>query len=193
MFLIVSFIIAGVAILMAVGVFAYSHFLESEANQKADELHQAEQAVDQDTVEGFLRLKNRLTYGQNLLDSHVALSQFLGVFENLTLKDVRFTTMTVTVLPDHSADLKLTGVAKDFNALAAQSAAFATEKRIKQAIFSGINSNKDGVTFSVGAKIDSRLVNLFAVGAAPELVPQASSTVPTAPVAPTAPTSTTTP
>jgi hypothetical protein len=160
MLLVVSFVIAGIVILMAVGVFAYGKFLRNTADQKAVALEDAQRKVNQDTVEGFLRLKNRLVSAENILTEHVALSQFFTVLENLTLESVRFSSLGITINPDHGADIKMTGTAKDFNALAAQSAAFAGDKRIKQAIFSGINSTKDGVTFSVAAKLDPRLVIL---------------------------------
>lgn len=190
MFLIVAFIVVGIVILMAVGVFAYSRFLRSEADQKASELQAAEQNVDQDTVEGFLRLRDRLTSAQNILSNHIELSQFFSVLENLTVTSVRFSSLSVTVTPDHGADIKMSGVARDFNALAAQSASFATDKRIKQAIFSGINSDKGGVTFSVAAKLDPKLVVIpaaSAVQAAPAttaapviFVPPAASSTPAA-------------
>jgi hypothetical protein len=88
------------------------------------------------------------------------LSQFFDVLESLTLKNVRFASLSVTVGDDQSAEVKMTGAAENFNALAAQSAAFAKESRIKQAIFSGIkaDSKTGAVSFSVSAKLDSRLV-----------------------------------
>lgn len=158
MLLIVSFVIAGIVILMAVGVFAYEKFLQSEADKKAADLQTAQQNVNQETVAGFLRLKDRLTSAQTILDNHVELSQFFTLLEGLTLNTVRFTALTVTVNSDRGAEIKMSGTAKDFNALAAQSASFATDKRIKQAIFSGITSDKNGVTFSVVAKLDPKLV-----------------------------------
>jgi len=178
MFLVVAFVIAGIAILMAIGVFAYAHFLRSEADQKAAELQTAEAGVDQSTVEGFLRLKDRLTSAQTILDQHIVLSQFFSVLENLTLTSVRFTSLTVTVEPDRSADIKMTGTAKDFNALAAQSAALAGEPRIKQAIFSGISADKTGVAFSLDAKLDPSLIAFTA--------PAAGGTAAAAPAAPSA-------
>jgi len=177
MLLVVALVILGIVVLMAVGVFAYSKFLHNEADQKAAALAAAQAQVSQDTVEGFLRLKNRLTSAQTLLDSHIALSQFFTVLENLTLESVRFNSLTVNIAPDHSAEIKMTGTAKDFNALAAQSAAFAIDKRIKQAIFSGINATKDGVSFEVAAKLDPRMVVLSSTSDAAT----ASSTPPASP------------
>ncbi len=192
MFLVVAFIVAGIVILMAVAVFAYGQFLHSEAEQKAAELNAAQAGVSQDTVAGFLRLKNRLTSADTILSQHIALSQFFSVLENLTLASVRFTALGVTVTPDHGADIKMTGVAKDFNALAAQSAAFASEKRIKQAIFSGINVDKSGVSFSVSAKLDPKLVMLPAAEAFAPVAPVEDTTI-MPPVATSTETATTTP
>jgi hypothetical protein len=188
MFLIVAFIVAGIVILMAVGVFSYGLFLRHEADAKAAQL-QAEQAkVSQDTVQGFIRLKNRLGSAEDILNQHVMLSQFFDVLERTTLASVRFSSLGITLNPDHSADIKMTGLARDFNSLAAQSAAFATEPRIKQAIFSGINADKTGVSFSVVAKLDPKLVVIGSAAAAvaPAVQPVSPATT-TAPVASSSP------
>lgn len=160
MFLVIAFVVVGITILMAVGVFIYGRFLQGEADKKAAELQYAQQSVNEDTVEGFLRLKNRLMSATSILDKHIVLSEFFTVLENLTLKGVRFTALGITVTPDRGAEVKMSGVARDFNALAAQSAAFANDKRIKQAIFSGINVDESGVIFSLAAKLDSKLITL---------------------------------
>ena len=52
-----------------------------------------------------------------------------------------------------------TGVAKSFNALAAASAAFAADGRIKDAIFSNININRDSsVSFALAATLDPKII-----------------------------------
>lgn len=161
MFLIVSLIIAGIAIIIAIGVFAYAHLLESETAQKAAALKQAESSVSESTVDSFIRLRDRLTQAQTVLSQHVLMSQFLDDLSSLTLTDVRFTNMQITVGEDHSAAVHMTGTAKTFNALAAQSAAFATQPLIKQAIFSGITADDKGVvTFTLNAVLDPRLVDI---------------------------------
>lgn len=174
MFMVVAVVLVGAVLIIAGAEFAYSRFLHSEADQKAAALQAAQASVSQDTVQGFLRLKNRLTASQTILNNHVVMSQFFTDLEALTLNVVRFTALNITVNPDHTADIKMSGVAKDFNALAAQSAAFATDKRIKQAIFSGINADKTGVTFSVSAKLDPSLITLPPVGFASTTAPTGS-------------------
>ena len=51
------------------------------------------------------------------------------------------------------------GTAKSFNALAVISTTFATDNRIKEAIFSNIVVNKDNsVSFALSASLDPKLV-----------------------------------
>jgi hypothetical protein len=159
MFLVVSLIVGGIAVLMAIGVFAYAHLLSTESAEKASELETAQSSVSEDTVESFLRLRNRLTESERILDQHILLSQFFDRLESLSLANVRFTSLVLTVDESQSAAVKMTGTAKTFNALAAQSASFATDPLIKQAIFSDISVDKNGlVTFSVSATLDPRMI-----------------------------------
>lgn len=150
-----------VSVVLAIGVFAYSHFLASEGESKALELQQAQAGVSEETVEGFIRLRNRLTSSGMILNDHVMLSQFFDVLEMITLEGVRFSSLSVQVLDDRSAEIELTGTARTFNALAGQSAAFAAEKRIRQAIFSDITADNTGaVSFSVTAVLNPDFVRM---------------------------------
>ena len=122
-------------------------------------LAKAEAAIDPATVEGFVRLRNRLNSGQALLDNHVTFSGFFSSLETLLPATVRFTTLHISVGAAGKAQLDGTGVARSFNALAAASTAFATDGRIKGAIFSNISINKDGsVSFVLSASLDQRII-----------------------------------
>ncbi len=161
MFMVLSLIALGIAVVLSGAVFAYAHYLEGVSVAKGEQIQQEQQSVSPDTVQGFLRLSNRLKAASTVLNNHVTISRFLDVIEALTLKDVRFASLSVTTAPDGTADVKMTGNAKTFNALAAQSAAFAEDPRIKQAIFSGISADEQGVVgFSVSAKLDAKLTLL---------------------------------
>lgn len=151
--------IAGVSVVLAGGVFALELYLKSARDTKAAELARAQQAVNIDTVEEFIRLRNRLASVETLLNQHVQLTEFLGVLEARTLQTVRFNRLSVAVGDDRSAEIEMEGVARSFNALAAQSTQFAAEKRIKRAIFSDIAVNENGtVGFSLTATLDPRLI-----------------------------------
>jgi len=174
MFLIVSLIIAGIAIILSILVFAYAHLLSGQVAQKSAALKQAESSVSEDTVDSFIRLQDRLNQAQTVLNDHVLLSQFLDTLSTLTLTDVRFAALQLTLADDHSASIKMTGTAATFNALAAQSASFATQPLIKQAIFSGITADPATgvVTFTLTATLDPKLVDI------PSSVPASWSVAP---------------
>lgn len=187
-FFIVGGVIAIVSVALAAGVFGYEMYLKNARDQKSANLTQAQKDVNIDTVEGFIRLKSRLNTVQNLLDQHVMLSEFFDTLESRTLQTVRFSGLSLAVEDDRSAEIKMEGVARSFNALAAQSSMIAAEKRIKRAIFSDISVNENGtVAFSLTATIDPRLITS---GDVLPGIPDTATTLPapaasTAPVAPT--------
>lgn len=158
-FLIVSLVIAGFIAALAVGTFLYGTYLDRALAGKQAQLSQAQSQVDENTVEDFVRLRDRLSSVKTLLSTHVVLSQFFDRLEALTLANVRFIDLTLTTAGDNTAQLKMSGTAKSFNALAAQSNAFASEKGIKRAIFSNITlTDKNQVSFQMTADIDSKLI-----------------------------------
>lgn len=158
-FLVVCLIIAGLVVALAVGTFLYGRYLDSALASKQAQLAQAQSQVDQNSVQDFVRLRDRLTTAKTLLSTHVVLSQFFDRLEALTLQNVSYSNMTLTVAGDNTAQLQMTGTAKSFNALAAQSNAFASEKSIKRAIFSNITvTNGNQVSFQLTADIDSSLI-----------------------------------
>lgn len=158
-FFIIGGVIAIISVVLAGGAFAYELYLKNARDQKSAALTEAQKSVDLDTVEEFIRLKNRLSTVETLLNQHVGLSEFFDTLEARTLQTVRFSGLTVTVEDDRSAEITMEGVARSFNALAAQSSAIAAEKRIKRAIFSDITVNKNGtVGFMLAATLDPRLI-----------------------------------
>lgn len=185
LFFIIAGVVAIISIASSAGVLGYEMYLKNARDQKSADLALAQKSVDLDTVEGFIRLKNRLNTVEHLLDRHVALSEFFDTLESRTLQTVRFSGLSVAVEDDRSAEIQMEGVARSFNALAAQSSAIAAEKRIKRAIFSDISVNENGtVAFSLTATVDPRLITS---GEVLPGIPDTPTTLPTAPAAPAAP------
>lgn len=181
--MLISMIVMGVAIAGAGATFAYQLVLGSIRDQKADALAAAEASISRATVDEFLRLHNRLNTAEVLLDEHIAVSQYLDVLETLALQTVSFDSMELAIASGRVGVVAMEGSARSFNALAAQSAAFAAEKRIKRAIFSDISAGETGlVTFSLTAELDPSLVTWDGVtSAAPVELPVESQATTTAP------------
>jgi hypothetical protein len=157
--MVISMMLMVLSVVGAGVTFGYQAFLESARDKKAQELAAAEASISRAAIDEFLRLHNRLNATEALLDQHVALSQYLDVLESLTLKTVSFDSLGLQVTADRGATLEMDGTARSFNALAAQSAAFAAEKRIKRAIFSDIKIGQTNlISFSLTAELDPSLV-----------------------------------
>lgn len=152
-----------VVVALALGVFFYGRILSSSKAVKDAELAKAQSSIDQATVENFVRLRNRLTSSEALLDNHAAFSGFFSAIETILPASVRFAALHISST-NAGAKIDVSGVAKNFNALAVASSAFATDGRIKDAIFSNISINKDGsVSFALSATLDPKLI-VFAPG-----------------------------
>lgn len=178
LFFIIGGVIAIISIALAAGVFGYELYLKNARDQKSAALTEAQKSVSIATVESFIRLKNRLNTVKTILDQHVELSEFFDTLENRTLQTVRFSSLSVAVEDDRTAEIQMEGTARSFNALAAQSSMVAAEKRIKRAIFSDISVNENGtVSFSLTATLDPRLIT------SGEVLPGISDDVTTLPAA----------
>ncbi len=182
----ISLIILGVALLACAGVFAYERYLTTVSDTKQGQVADAENSIDQGKLENFIRARDRFTAAKSVLDDHIAASRFFSLIESLTLGNVRFTSLSFVVAADHSAQIRMDGVAKSFNALAAESSAFATQREVKRAIFSGIRvlENKT-VSFSLDADLEPSLLEFVAEDVAPaaETVPAATSSASSTPPA----------
>jgi len=182
-----ALVLAGLAVVLAAGTFLYERYLTHSLETKTAELSQATANVNEDTVRDFVQLRDRLANGKMLLTNHVMLSQFFDDLEHLTLQNVRYNSLSVTVAGDRTAKIVLSGTAKNFNTLAAQSTVLAGDKRIKRAIFSNITiTNTNLVGFKLTADLDTSLV---AAGETPSATQAATPIVPVIP-APTATTTT---
>lgn len=175
-FLALSYLILAIAILACFAAFGYQYYLQTVAKKKAEAVAAAQSQIDQATVTEFIRLRDRFTAANGILNKQVELSQFFDVLENLTLQTVRFDSLKITVANDRVATVDLTGTAQSFNALAAQSAAFSTEKRIKRAIFSNITAKDGRVSFMLTADLDPSLLALTAKPASAAPVSAATTT-----------------
>lgn len=180
----ISLVILGAALLACAGVFAYERYLTSVSTAKQQQVADAENSIDQGQLENFIRARDRFTAAKGVLDTHVAASRFFSLIESLTLGNVRFTSLSFVLASDRSAQIRMDGVAKSFNALAAESSAFAAQREVKRAIFSGIRvlENKT-VSFSLDADLEPSLLEFLAA--------PSTTTVETVPAATTSTASTT--
>lgn len=154
-----AYAVFGIVFLLALGVFLYGRILASNQSSKDAALAEQVKNIDQTTVENFIRLRDRLVSSGALLAKHAAFSEFFSSLEKILPSTVRFTTLRLSIDSTGVPEIEGSGVAKNFNALAAASTAFAKDGRIKDAIFSNIDIGKDSsVSFSLAATLDQKMV-----------------------------------
>jgi hypothetical protein len=152
--------VLGLVFFFAIGVFLYGRVLVSEQASKDKQLAAAVASINPATAENFVRLQDRLTLGKSLLDQHIAFSNFFADLDNILPATVSFSTLQLSINPTNgTAVLQGSGVAQSFNSLAVASGAFASDGRIKDAIFSSLAVNKNNsVTFQLTATLDPSLI-----------------------------------
>lgn len=160
----IAYFVCGLSIVAALAVFGYGHLLAAQKTAKDKQLADADAALDPATVTNFVRLRDRLSSGAQLLQNHVAYSGLFTVLEKTLPQTVRLGQVHVAqgaaaAQGVSTIILSANGTAKTFNALAAASDALAADGRIKGAIFSGITvATTGGVNFTLTATVDPALV-----------------------------------
>ncbi len=173
-----AYAVLGVVFLLAILVFFYGGVLSASKTSKDMALANAQASIDPATVENFVKLRNRLTSGESLLEKHVAFSPFFALLERLLPESVRFTLLNLSVSNTGTTKVEAAGIAKSFNALAVASNAFAADGRIKDAIFSNISVTKNGfVSFALSATLDPKLIS-FTSPSAGSFAPEPTMTEP---------------
>ncbi len=153
-FLLLSLVGAG-------AVFAFHFYLSQMMIEKKAEIEAVRQDLALNTVETFTRERDRFAQSKQLMENHTSISQFLSLLESITLSNVQFETLVyIRNEEDQGAEVELTGVASSFNALAAQSSLFSEQTEIRNAIFSDIVNEEEGVSFSLVADVEPSLVVL---------------------------------
>lgn len=156
----ISYIILCIVFVLAIGVFLYGQFLSANRASKDAVLAQAEASINPATVEGFMRLRDRLASGKILLESHTAFSTFFAELGTFMPSAIRFTLLHISVDDQGAIKLEGSGVAQNFNTLASASLSFGQNGHIKDAIFSNIavNPKDNSVSFTLVATLDPKLV-----------------------------------
>jgi hypothetical protein len=178
-----AYFVFALAVVSGVAVFGYNQLLAKQQERQDAAVAEASQNLDKDAATSVIRLRDRLVYGDSLLNNHTALSNAFARIQTVLPKTVRFTEMGISTDEAGRTTLTAAGVAKTFNALAAASNAFGSDGGIKDAIFSSITvTDSNTVEFSLHAIIDPALMTF--TGAPLQTAPQQQSAPVSQPVIP---------
>jgi len=110
-----AYTILGIVFVLAIGVFFYGRILAASQFSKDTALKEAESNINLEAVDGFIRLRDRLTSGETLLANHVAFSGFFTLLETILPTTVRFNTLHLSVEDGGTVKVEGTGIAKRYS------------------------------------------------------------------------------
>ncbi len=160
LFLVLSFFLFLISILLGGLSFGYYRYLDGQKNQITNDLQKNVQYFEEDTIKRYARLDQKIDSAKSLFEKHIALSYFLDFLAKETLKSVRFLDFSY-ILDDegNSADIVLNAQASGYNAVAYQSQLLGQQSSLKKIIFSNLDLDKTGnVVFKLGLTLDSTFV-----------------------------------
>jgi hypothetical protein len=165
-FLLISIFIFLVAVVASVGVYFWQSSLKVNLTAKVAELTKLQQE-EPTTLDNLIAFDQRLNITDKLLQSHVAVSPVFDYLQENTAQDIRFKSLNFSYTDANNVTVKMSGVAKNFNAIAGQSDAFNPERSrvsgILNPVFSDFAPTPTGeVNFSLTADLDPELTNYSA-------------------------------
>jgi len=160
LFFVVAVLLFIISVSGSIGVFAYKKIVKSGIEDKAISLNRAKEAFDPGLIEDLSRLNSRIESAQGVLDSHIVITPFLSLLEGLTLKNVQFENLQLSVGDNGEILLAIDGNATDYATVVLQSDTFGQSRFLREQIFSNINLDNSGnVRFSLKAKVDPNLLS----------------------------------
>ena len=156
LFFLLSLVIFLATVGASVGLWWYhGRLLVSRANAEA-ELAAAKNRFEPATLQAIQVLDSRLTIAGKLLAKHTTLAPILDYLEAHTLSGIRFRTLSYNASPaSGTVEVKMSGEASSYEAVALQSDAFATGNLFKQFIFSDLNLDASGnIVFQFSGTVD---------------------------------------
>lgn len=146
------------AVVSTAGVYLYKIRLAAVVNSRIDSINRAEKAFEPAIILELKKIDIRLQAGTELLNNHLAISDFLESLAESTLPDVSFSDFGVTLGPD-GAEVSMSGEARGYLQIAQQSDVFEDNQYIQNHIFSDFTKSEIGrIGFSLQFSINPELI-----------------------------------
>ncbi len=150
-----------VSIIFYAGTFAYGKVLKQRIVSLTESLKRQEQAFDSDTLFLLTQTDGKLLATRDILRNHTTLIPLFDLLSEATLQTVRFKSFQFASNPElRRFELKMTGEARNYSAIALQSDAFVEKRKLKDIVFSDLNLDQNGrVVFNFSATVDPTLLS----------------------------------
>ncbi len=167
LFLLLSIILFIVAAALAGGVWFWQKSLLSKIENSKLALVADRDSYQEDTINGLVRLNDRIEESKKLLSKHLAVSPVFTLLEQNILRNIRLKTMKFSSDTNNKINLSLSGTAVSYDVLSKQSDAFGTStlrKFISDPAVSDFSPMEDGsISFDFTATLNPVLVSYESV------------------------------
>ena len=163
--LIISLLILFAVLLATGGLYFYKTVVTKNIAGLQDNLNKAKNRFEPDKVAELNILDKRLEASTEILSKHLTIVPVFDALEQLTMKTVRYTKFSYTLGTDKNTNInvKMSGVAIGYLAVALQSELFATKdigQNFIDPVFSNLTLDNSGnVLFDLEFSVDPDFVN----------------------------------
>lgn len=163
LFLAFSFLLLIISAMLLGGLFFYKKSLTEEVDSLKETLTKVRASFELSLINEIAQTSDKINSAKMLLNNHKSLTPFFDFLETSTLPEVRFKDFDYSLFSSgdkaEEVAVKMSGIAKNYTALASQSEIFEKEKNIKSFYFSDFKlGDKGTVNFSVQIVLDPMLL-----------------------------------
>jgi len=145
------------AIVSTIGVYLFKISLARTINSRIESINRAEKAFEPSAILELKKLDIRLRAGTELLNNHIAISDFLESLAESTLPEVTFFDFSFS--GGEVNEVSMSGEAEGYLQIAQQSDIFEDNQYIQNHIFQDFSSTDTGrVSFSLQFTLDPELL-----------------------------------
>lgn len=159
-FSILTVIIFIASIAAAAGCFVWVRMLEQKVEESKMVLQQTRESFDPRLIDELKRVNTRIDVAKELMQKHIAISNFFDVIESFTLRSVRFKNFQYDFEPDSNMiKLSMNGEGESFSSIALQSDVLNKTNALTNPILTNLALGDRGrVTFNLTAGVDPSLL-----------------------------------
>ena len=148
---------------LAGGLYFYDKNLAQELADKQTQLNNAKNTLESPLIGQAKILGRRITDANQILSNHIIITPIFQALQLNTLKSVQFKSFSYSTPTDAKGkiNVEMTGVARNYAAIALESDQLAKNKDIQNPIFSGLSFEPatGNVSFAFKFSVDPAMVN----------------------------------
>lgn len=128
------------------GAYFYKKSLDEKVKRLTDDLKKAQEVLDQNFLTEIKKLDEQIENAKVLLNQHALITPLFDLFENSTLKSIKFNNLSFHLPASTKSETSATlaGVAKSFSSLALQIEELQKNEAIRSVSASGLSLSEDG-------------------------------------------------